>query len=71
MKAFKPFEVPQRSVEIKIEVNFLSLFEDGTGRINIGLNQRTFRCFFSTNAPQIKGFSLDVFRFIKWVVSVC
>ena len=33
-KAFiKPFEVPQRSVKIKIKLNFFSLFGIGTGRV--------------------------------------
>ena len=39
MKAFKPFiklfEAPQRSVKIKIEVNFLSSSWVTTGRFNL------------------------------------
>ena len=38
MKAFKefikPFEIPQRSVKIKISLNFFSSSKIGTGRVN-------------------------------------
>ena len=33
MAFIKPFEVPQRSMKIKIKVNFFSLTGFGTGRI--------------------------------------
>ena len=39
MKAFKafikPFEAPQRSVKIKIQLNFFSSSRIGTGRVNV------------------------------------
>ena len=42
MKAFKafikPFEAPQRSVKIKIEVNFFYLSGIGAGRVNVVSN---------------------------------
>ena len=50
MKAFKaftkPFEVPQRNVEIKIQVNFLSSSETGMGRVKPETEAK-FRCVSS------------------------
>ena len=48
MKAFKafikPFEAPQRSVKIKIEVNYFPSSEIGAGRVNIKSSFLSYHC---------------------------
>ena len=70
MKAFKAFikpsEAPQRSVKIKIEVNFLSLSTIGTGRVNsykMKLKQNEHnRIYHFINSQKSKNLLLSHFR---------
>ena len=53
MKAFKafikPFEAPQRSVKIKIYLNFLSSSGIGTGRVKMMIIYISFRRYLKKN----------------------
>ena len=49
-KAFiKPFEAPQRSMKIKIQVDFLSLPGIGTGRVNTPSTTSGYLVFLSVS----------------------
>ena len=58
MKTFKayikPFEAPQSSVEIKIELNFFTLSGIGTLRVNTGIFGKTAPSCFVENDDEAK-----------------
>ena len=46
LKTFiKPFEAPQRSMKIKIELNFFTSSGTGTGRVNLSVDNSNLEAF--------------------------